>query len=84
MNMEMEILKEMALSDVGSGSKVAVVKIDGGDSFKAKMISLGIIPDVILEVTNCDGCTGPMAVKVNVSTFVLGRGMAEKILVTPA
>lgn len=81
--MNVTLNKEILLSHAPSGSRVKVVKLDGGESFKAKMISLGIIRDKVLEVTNCDGCSGPMAIKVNQSKLVIGRGMAEKIVVIP-
>ncbi|MFW6365280.1 MAG: FeoA family protein [Spirochaetota bacterium] len=75
------VTPEKPLSAAEPGSRVRIVRIGGGGSFKSKMISLGLMPNTVIEIMNCDGCIGPMAIKVNQTRIVIGRGMAEKVIV---
>lgn len=80
--METTLLNNIPLSEAAPGNSYKIVKLDGGEKFKSKMISMGIFPERSIEIMNCDGCVGPIAVKTGFSKIVLGRGMASKIIVT--
>lgn len=75
--------QDMTLSKAPTASFVKIVRITGGSSFKSKMISMGLMPGTEVEILNCDGCVGPMAIRVNQTRVVIGRGMADKIVVEP-
>lgn len=70
----------LKLTKIDSGRNVLVSKLIGGENFKEKLLSMGIIPGQSLLVMN-SGRRGPVIVKVNETRVVLGHNMAEKILV---
>ncbi|MDA3899908.1 MAG: FeoA family protein [Spirochaetes bacterium] len=80
--MEKTVRQNLPLSMAKPGSSYKILKIEGGEKFKSKMISMGIFPEKTVEIMNCDGCVGPIAIKIGFSKVVLGRGMAQKITVS--
>ncbi len=69
------------LSVIQSGQTVRLVHIDAGRGLNARLASMGLFPNVEIKVIN-NGHPGPFVVSVKDSKMVLGRGMANKILVT--
>lgn len=69
------------LSVIQSGQTVRLVCIDAGRGLNARLASMGLFPNVEVKVIN-NGHPGPFVVSVKDSKMVLGRGMANKIMVT--
>jgi ferrous iron transport protein A len=75
--------RRMPLCDAKTGGKVKVACVDGGRSLCARMAALGIYPGVEMQLL-CTGCGYPCLVRVNGGTLSLGKGISDKILVTPS
>jgi len=69
------------LTNIREGIKVTIEKIDSGMSLKGRLAELGIYPGECIKVLR-NSKRGPVLVNVKDSTFMLGRGMAEKIFVS--
>jgi Fe2+ transport system protein FeoA len=76
----MEAKLPRPLSIVRAGEKVKVVAINAGHGLNSRLASLGILPNVEMTVLS-SGHLGPFVVSVKDSRMVLGRGMADKIMV---
>lgn len=71
----------MPLTMTNSGCKVRLVSVTGGRAMCSHLAALGLIPGVELEVKrNSPG--GPFVLGIKGSQLVIGRGMAQKILVS--
>jgi ferrous iron transport protein A len=70
-----------ALSNIETGTTVRVVRLDGGEGFRDKVISLGVIPGKTLRVQSYSR-RGPLVVQLEGSRVAIGRELAERILVT--
>ena len=71
------------LSDVVSGARVVVVRLDGGEGFRGKVIAMGIIPGKELTVQSYSR-RGPLVVQIDGSRVALGRELAGRVLVRRA
>lgn len=71
----------MPLAMAAPGEKVRVTELRGGGRHAAQLSDLGLNMGSELEVLTCNG--GPMVVAAKGSRFALGRGMADKIMVSP-
>lgn len=69
------------LSVIQSGKTVRLVRVDAGRGLNARLASMGLFPNVEVKVIN-NGHPGPFVVSVKDTKTVLGRGMANKIMVT--
>lgn len=69
----------MSLNEVKAGDRVQVVEIDGGRKATNRLMELGIMEGVKIDVVNNGG--GPLILKVGNSKFALGQGIAMKIKV---
>ena len=70
----------MPLVDVSPGSDVRLAMIDAGRELKQRLANMGLIPGCILHVLTNDRF-GPFIVVLRGSRVILGRGMAQKIVV---
>jgi Fe2+ transport system protein FeoA len=70
----------MALSSVRAGQKVKIVLINAGRGLNSRLASMGLLPNTQVTVVR-NGRPGPLVVSVRDSKMVLGRGMADKIMV---
>ncbi|HKK49337.1 MAG TPA: FeoA family protein [Alkalispirochaeta sp.] len=68
------------LSTVQSGVPVVVARLDGGDGFRSKVISMGLVPGNTVTVRS-SGKRGPLLVQINGSRVGIGREVAERIMV---
>jgi len=66
------------LTDAVSGSVVRIDKISGGERFRDKLLSMGLLPGKDVEVLSVRK-NGPVIVKMNDTRIVIGNGMASKI-----
>ena len=71
----------MTLNKIESGKTVQMVSIEGGRNLKSRLASMGLIPGVEIKVVR-HSSTGPFIVVVKGTRLVLGRGMAQKIMVS--
>ena len=76
----MEQKRIHSLSEVRSGQKVKLVSIEAGRGLTNRLISMGLLPNVEITVIN-NSHPGPFVVNVKGSKIMLGRGMANKIIV---
>ena len=72
---------KMTLSKIESGKTVQMVSIEGGRNLKSRLASMGLISGVKIKVVR-NSSNGPFIVVVKGSRLVLGRGMAQKIVVS--
>ena len=71
----------ITLAMAGSGRKVRLVSVTGGRAVCSHLAALGLIPGVEVEVKrNAPG--GPFILGLKGGQLVIGRGMAQKILVS--
>lgn len=70
----------MPLAMVEKGKKVLLLAIKSGCELKSRLSALGLIPGAEIEVIQNLAC-GPIIIGLNGSRLILGRGMAQKIMV---
>ena len=71
------------LCDAKTGGRVKVACVKGNRGLCARMAAMGIYPGAELQLL-CAGCGYPCLVRVNGGTLSLGKGISDKILVTPS
>ena len=72
--------KAKPLSAVPTGQTVTVVKVNAGRGLNSRLASMGILPNTRIAIIR-SAHPGPFVVSVNNTKMVLGRGVAEKIIV---
>ncbi len=77
--MEQENVKP--LSTVQSGETVKIARVEAGRDLNSRLASMGLIPNVEITVVK-NGHPGPFVISVKGSRMMLGRGMADKIMVS--
>jgi len=63
------------------GTKATIVSLNGGRGVQSRLVSLGLLPGVEVEVCS-DNTVGHMIVKVLGSRLGIGRGVASKVTVS--
>lgn len=71
---------EQKLAEVRSGLEVDVVRFEGGQGSRSKIIAMGIIPGKRIRVQSYSS-RGPMVVVVEGSRVALGRELTQHIIV---
>ncbi|HSW59590.1 MAG TPA: FeoA family protein [bacterium] len=71
----------MFLSDLGNGEKGVVASIDSGLRLFNRLASMGICEGKDITIIKNSG-EGPVVIDIEGSRYAIGRGMAEKIVVT--
>lgn len=69
------------LTEAKLGALVELVEVSGGRKIARRMVELGLTAGVKLKVLHDSG--GPLIIAVRDSRIALGRGMAEKLSVSP-
>lgn len=69
------------LSQIPPGKKVRLEYVDAGFGLKSRLASMGLVPRIEILVVS-SGRPGPIVVSVKDTRLVLGRGMADKIMVS--
>jgi ferrous iron transport protein A len=77
----MEQKKVTSLSTIQSGKTVKLVSVEAGRGLNSRLAAMGLLPNVEITVVN-NGHPGPFVVSVRGSRMMLGRGMADKIMVS--
>ena len=78
----MNPMTEIPLSNIKTGQKVKLIRVDAGEGLKSRLAALGMVPDVQITIINKDR-PGPFVVSFKGSRIALGRVMTEKIMVRP-
>ena len=68
------------LNAIGIGKCAEINKLQGGESFCKRLMEMGMNTGSIIQMVKND--TGALIVKIGETRLVLGRGMAQKVLVT--
>ena len=68
------------LSTIKAGQTVKLRSINAGQGLKSRLASMGLIRNVEITVVR-NGHPGPFIVNIKGSKIMLGRGMAQKIMV---
>jgi Fur family ferric uptake transcriptional regulator len=72
----------MPLTLAKQGERVKVTDFTGGSESRMRLLSMGLrIGDEVQVITNLG--KGQMAIAVDFKRFVIGRGLAQKIMVLP-
>ena len=77
----MESRKLKPLSQAKSGEKVRLVRVEAGRGLSNRLVAMGILPNELIVVVN-NRHPGPFVINVKGSKIMLGRGMAQKIIVS--
>ena len=77
----METAVARPLSQTDQGQVVSVTNIVAGRGLKMRLASMGLIPKTKIQVLR-NGKSGPVVISVKNTRVALGRGVAEKIIVT--
>lgn len=67
------------LNSIGIGRYAEVNTVEGGELMGKKLMEMGVNKGAVIEVVRNDA--GPLIIKVGESRLVLGRGMAQKVMV---
>ena len=68
------------LTSIKSGKKVVLMSIAGGRQAEMRLVEMGFLPGVLIQVINNPGA-GPLTVNIKGSKLALGQGLARKLLV---
>lgn len=74
---------QMPLTKARPGERLIIREITGGSEARLRLLTMGLRQGDALEVITNDG-QGQLAVSVEMKRFVLGRQLAQKIVVEPA
>lgn len=69
----------MPLNAIASGKCAEVDKLEGGESLGKKLMEMGMCRGALIEIVKNDA--GPLIIKIGQTKIVLGRGMAQKVVV---
>jgi len=72
------------LGDLKSGEHACVESIQGGGAIRRRMMDMGIVPGVELEVVRRAPFGGPLQVRLKGYYLAMRRGECAKIVVTEA
>ncbi|MGB9713059.1 MAG: FeoA family protein [Dissulfurimicrobium sp.] len=70
----------MSLAMVENGKRVRLLGVKAGCELRSRLSVLGLIPGVEIEMIQ-NLANGPVVIGLNGSRLMLGRGMAQKIIV---
>jgi len=77
----MEQKKVIPLSTIKSGQMVILVGVEAGRGLNSRLVAMGLLPNVEITVIS-NGHPGPFVISAKGSRMMLGRGMADKIMVS--
>jgi len=79
----MEQKQTRPLSTVRDGETVTIARVEAGRGLNSRLASMGLMSKVQITVVN-NSHPGPFVISVKGSKMMLGRGMAQKIMVREA
>jgi len=74
--------KIISLIELKEGQKGKVVSLSAGWQAAKRLSDLGLVPETRIKILR-KAILGPLEIEVRGSKFVLGRGLASKVLVEP-
>ncbi len=74
--------KTISLIELKENQKARVVSISAGWQAAKRLSDLGLVPGTKVKIIR-RAILGPIEIEVRGSKFVLGRGLASKVLVEP-
>jgi len=77
----METTIARPLSQVAEGETVCIVGVGTGRGLRGRLAAMGLLPKTRIRVVR-NGRSGPFVVSVKNFRMALGRGVADKIMVT--
>lgn len=69
------------LGELKPGERALVEHIEGGGALRRRMMDMGIVPGVELEVIRCAPWGGPLQIRLKGYYLAMRRGECAKILV---
>jgi Fur family ferric uptake transcriptional regulator len=78
-----ERIQMMPLTQAKPGERLVIKEINGGAGVKMRLLTMGLRTDDKIEVITNNG-QGQLAIAADLKRYVLGRGLAEKIIVEQA
>lgn len=69
------------LGELKPGDRAFVEHIEGGGALRRRMMDMGIVPGVELEVIRCAPWGGPLQIRLKGYYLAMRRGECAKILV---
>ena len=72
---------ERFLQDLKPGERARVERIEGGGALRRRMMDMGIVPGVELEVVRCAPFGGPLQIRLKGYYLAMRRGECAKIIV---
>jgi Fur family ferric uptake transcriptional regulator len=78
-----ERIRIMPLITAKPGERLVIKEISGGAGAKMRLLTMGLRRGDIIEVIN-NNHQGQLVIAVELKRFVVGRGLAEKIMVEPS
>ena len=72
--------RKMSLVTIGQGKSVKIIDVRGGHGIKRRLASMGLVRGQDVEVIH-NHRGRPLVISVLGSRFMVGRGMAHKIIV---
>ena len=74
---------EITLSDLKSGEKAIIKRLEGGEEFRKKLASLNIrVGKTIRKITE-QPLHGPVVINIDNTEATIGMNMAKKIIIAP-
>jgi Fur family ferric uptake transcriptional regulator len=77
-----ERIQLMPLTLAKPGERLVIKEISGGTGAKMRLLTMGLRTDDKIEVIT-NNSQGQLAIAADLKRYVLGRGLAEKIMVEP-
>lgn len=77
----MEETQLKPLASVQPGQTVRLAAIHAGRGLRSRLVAMGLVVNVQITVVN-NRHPGPFVISVRGAKMMLGRGMADKIMVT--
>ncbi|MEA3333184.1 MAG: FeoA family protein [Pseudomonadota bacterium] len=71
----------MVLSTAGCDKSLRLLNINAGHGLQSRLAAMGLVPGVEFEVIS-NHSQGPLVLAIEESRIILGRGMAEKVVVS--
>jgi len=68
------------LSGIKTGDRARLVRVDAGRGLNSRLASMGFVPNAEITVIS-NGHPGPFVIIIKDVKMVLGRGVAQKIMV---
>ncbi len=78
----MNPMTEIPLSNIKTGQKVKLIRVDAGEDLKSRLAALGMVPNTQIMIINKNR-PGPFVVSFKGSRIALGRDMTKKVIVRP-